>query len=242
MPSTIISIDYTSSTNDYARSLLKKDNPAPFTVIFAYEQTRGKGQKNNSWHSAPGKNLTCSIIVYPYFLRPDQQFAINETVCLAIADVLNPIFKGFMIKWPNDIYYHRKKIGGILVENSLMGNSIEYVIIGIGLNINQTSFPGHLPNPVSLTQITGKKYNLNSILDSLLFCFEKRFHQLKKRDFEGLRKAYHQNLYLRYQYHCFRSEKGTFKGRILGVDLWGRLIIEAEDGQEYSFSFKEIAF
>jgi len=239
----IIRIDYATSTNDYARSLIRRNHPPSLTAIFTNEQTAGRGQKNNKWHSEPGKNLTCSIIIYPTFLPPDKQFAVNEALCLAITDMLGEIAAGFSIKWPNDIYFQGKKIAGILVENALLGNSIEYAVLGIGLNINQKFFPANLSNPISLTQITGKQYDIRLILDQLLGFFKNRYHQLYSHDYKGLEKIYHKRLYLKDQYHVFQAGGRSFKGCIQGVDKYGRLrVINNVTGKENLYYFKEIEF
>lgn len=125
----------------------------------------GRGQRGNSWESEPFKNLTFSLLLRPEHIPANRQFLLSEIVSLATVDVLNRYATGFSIKWPNDIYWHDKKIAGILIENVLSGSTFSRAIIGMGLNINQKNFYSDAPNPVSLYQITGRTYKIEKILD-----------------------------------------------------------------------------
>ncbi|MBQ2074888.1 MAG: biotin--[Muribaculaceae bacterium] len=152
MPNIIV-LQETASTNDYIK---RNAQILPTgTVIIAVRQTAGRGQKGNSWEAEPGKNVTLSLLVKRPNVEVKEQFAISEAVSLAIVDELENYASGFKIKWPNDIYYGNRKIGGILIEHTLDAKGIEYTIAGVGLNINQQVFVSGAPNPVSLFQITG---------------------------------------------------------------------------------------
>ena len=137
-----IYLDKVASTNDYLRELLSKFKPlAEGTAILAEEQFQGKGQRGSSWISEPGKNLTTSILLRPYFLPIAQQFSLSATIAIATANWLKTkVEQPVAVKWPNDIYVNSKKIAGILIENTLKGHNINSAIIGIGININQTNF------------------------------------------------------------------------------------------------------
>ena len=128
------------STNEEAQSLLN-DQLIEGTTIITTNQKKGKGQRGNVWESEPGQNATFSTILKPKFISPANQFLLHLISSLAIHDALFPILgKKMKIKWPNDIYYNDFKICGVLIENTIRGNRIEYAIIGIGININQTNF------------------------------------------------------------------------------------------------------
>ena len=156
----IIWLQSVDSTNEEAkRHISDIDN---LSVLSALEQTAGRGQRGNSWTSAPGENLMFSIVlkyscdpIAPGhgLLKPlhaRDQFVLNEIASLSVVDFLSRHGISAMIKWPNDIYVDEKKICGILIENSFRGKSISSSIIGIGLNINQRNFNVNLPNPTSL--------------------------------------------------------------------------------------------
>ena len=133
----LVHLERISSTNSYIQELLSNSTPlADGSVIMADEQTHGRGQQGNFWESEPHQNLTFSIYYMPDFLNIDRQYFLSIAVCLGICDFLEKYAeKDFLVKWPNDIYYKDKKIAGILIENSLMGDKIKHSIIGIGINI-----------------------------------------------------------------------------------------------------------
>ncbi|HZX59878.1 MAG TPA: biotin--[acetyl-CoA-carboxylase] ligase, partial [Mucilaginibacter sp.] len=115
------------------------------TVIMADDQHAGRGQQNNRWHSEPGKNLTFSLLLRPSFLSVTRQFDLTRAVSMGIIEALRPFLgEKLKIKWPNDIYYEDRKMGGILIENTLQSNQIKNSVIGIGLNINQEAFPAEI--------------------------------------------------------------------------------------------------
>ena len=155
-------LDTVESTNDEARRAL--DGLDNLSVIAARCQTAGRGQGDHSWHSLPGENLTFTVVLkfggeYLAPLLARDVLLITETVTLALRRYL--LAKGVKarIKWPNDIYVGDLKICGILIENILRGDEVEASIVGIGLNLNQTAFPPDLPNPVSLSLLTGRRYD-----------------------------------------------------------------------------------
>src|SRR4030043_1139663 len=153
--SNIIPYENLTSTNTEAALLLKKNNIPEGTVIHTEYQTAGRGQHGNRGESEKGKNLLISIILYPGSVKSEEQFLISMTISLGICDFVDRYLEGSKVKWPNDIYFKDDKIAGILIENSLMGDTIESSVAGIGLNINQENFPGEIRNPVSLRMITG---------------------------------------------------------------------------------------
>ena len=154
--------DTVESTNDEARKALEGlDN---LSVIAARCQTAGRGQGDHTWHSRPGENLTFSVVLKfggdglaPLAAR--DVLLVTETVTLALRRYLLYKRVSARIKWPNDIYVGDRKICGILIENILHGPEVAASIVGIGLNLNQTEFPQDLPNPVSLSLLTGRRYD-----------------------------------------------------------------------------------
>ena len=144
----------TTSTNDYLKQRCKEDKAKEFYTVIAECQTNGKGQRGNCWESEEGKNLTFSTVIYPTALEAKKHFIISAIASYAVYDALAQYTSGFSIKWPNDLYWHDKKIGGILIENDMEGKYITQSIIGIGINVNQLNFLSDAPNPVSLAQIT----------------------------------------------------------------------------------------
>ena len=144
----IIWLQSVDSTNEEAkRHISDIDN---LSVLSAWEQTAGRGQRGNKWTSNAGENLMFSIVLKSPVLMAEDHFALNEIAALSVSEFLSTYGIKAQIKWPNDIYVDEKKICGILIENSFRGKSISSSIIGIGLNINQRYFNVNIPNPTSM--------------------------------------------------------------------------------------------
>ncbi len=242
--------DELSSTNDYARDLLAKSKPPEGTVVQAASQSAGRGQFGSSWVSAPGENLTLSVILYPKWLPVQAQFRLNEAVALAVRDtvvwglesVLTPSLQ-VSIKWPNDICIGPAKTAGILIQNTLKGAFLQTSIIGIGLNVNQTDFPESAPNASSLAGVLGRPTLLDTVSERLCEFLERRYLQLKSGNTTRLRAEYHEELYGSGAERYFeRSGGATFRGIIQGVSEDGRLQVNNEAGQTELFGLKEIKF
>lgn len=240
-PQLIVRKNEINSTNNFALELIKTENPAAGTVVLTLNQTKGRGQQTNSWESESGKNLTISIILRPEFLPIPQQFQISMVISLGVYDYLKQYVGDVSIKWPNDIYVGVKKIAGILIEHSIMGSVLSTSVCGIGLNINQTQFVSDAPNPISLSNCTGKEYDLEKELLSLLDCIERRYLQLENGFTQQLEKDYLESMYWMNTEHSFEDENGLFKGKIVGITELGQLRIEAE-GEERIYNFKEVSF
>ena len=243
MAKTIL-LQETTSTNDYVKR--NADIMSSGTVIIAFRQTAGRGQKGNFWEAEPGKNSTLSLLIKKPKIDVKDQFAISEAVSLAIVDELENYASGFTIKWPNDIYHGERKIGGILIEHSLANEGIDYSISGVGLNINQQLFTSDAPNPVSLTQITGEIYDMNVVNERLSEILE-RYCNLDgtSEQREAMHKRYLAKLY-RYdgKPHLFITPDGTqFEALIETVEADGALVLRhCSDGTLHSYRFKEVGF
>jgi len=231
-----------SSTNAIASFMLRVEKPVEGTVITAAFQEEGRGQKGNSWESEPGKNLLMSIILYPDMVRPEEQFIISQMVSLAVYDLVRTETPDGKIKWPNDIYVADDKIAGILIENSIMGETISNSIIGIGLNVNQKIFRSNAPNPVSLAQVTGRKYDLSLITGQIIKLLDMRYGMVINGDKDVLAKAYHNALYRCNEWHRYTDSDGGFTGMIEGVSPDGRLMVKREKGTARGYAFKEIDY
>lgn len=180
-------------------------------------------------------NLTFSVILYPHRLPPDAQFDLSRAVALAC--MLEP---DWQIKWPNDIYIHGRKAGGILIENMLQGGKISASIVGIGLNVNQIDFPPELPNATSMALERGQNFDLEAVLDRLLENLEHRYLQLRAGHVQGIRGEYHERLFRLDVPTDFRRQDGTLlTGAIRSVADDGHLLVETEKGLE-SFKVKEV--
>lgn len=239
----LVELEEVPSTNSYASELLTHTLLPDGIIILAHNQTAGKGQRGASWENEPYKNLTFSIVLYPHFLVPQNQFTLNQAIALGVHDYVKLILgKEVKVKWPNDIYYKDKKLAGILIENSIRSNQIISSIIGIGININQTTFVSNAPNPTSFTLITNKEYDLKNCFQELCCFIESRYLQLKAKKEELLKKDYLHALYRFNEFFYYYHKQEKFKAKIIDIGTEGKLILERENQQIQGFDFKEITF
>ena len=212
------------STNTYLQESDKDRLLPEGTIVYCDIQRSGRGQRGNSWESEPFKNLTFSLLLRPEHIPANRQFLLSEIV------------------WPNDIYWHDKKIAGILIENVLSGSTFSRAIIGMGLNINQKNFYSDAPNPVSLYQITGRTYKIEKILDEFTEAFGKRYTDTFTNSSDRIHKEYIAALYRNDGVYPFYSDGNIFHASIADVELDGHLLLSTESGEKKRFAFKEVSF
>ena len=201
-------------------------------ALLALTQTAGRGQRGNTWEAAPRQNITMSIMLRPEALPVSRQFEVSEAVALGVVDLLDELgIDGAKVKWPNDIYVGDKKICGILIENSLSGKMIARSIAGIGLNVNQTEFLSGAPNPVSLSQLTGRGYDVCEVAARLAECVLNRFGRDNHAE-------YRRRLWRGEGQWAWQTATGEeFTAEIVEVMADGRLVLS---GRTEAFSFKEV--
>ena len=230
-----------STNNVLLRHIRDYDN---LSVVAAVTQTAGRGQRGNRWVSAPGDNLTFSLLLKPQGLPVREVMALTCLATLAVRDTLRGEGVAAVIKWPNDIYVGKRKICGMLVENGLEGTDIGWSVIGIGINLNQTEFPGEVLNPTSLKRLTGRSYELEPFLEKVCHAMEILLPELETAEGRnGLLQAYERELFRKDFPARYRDIAAgiEFTGIIRGVTPEGLLRIEAE-GRERTFGFKEISY
>jgi BirA family biotin operon repressor/biotin-[acetyl-CoA-carboxylase] ligase len=240
----VIRLQETDSTNRYLIDLCRSGDVPPFTAVVAHTQTAGKGQRGAGWESEPGQNLTFSFVVYPTFVPIAQSFVLSQMVALGVKETLEQYTDGILIKWPNDIYWGEKKICGILLEN-ILDRGIAQCVSGIGLNINQTTFLSDAPNPISLSQITGRQHDLDAILTHYLTTIRRTYDELSA-DWASksaeINLRYNASLYRRTGIYRYRDNEGEFDARLVHVEPSGRMLLEDLAGRRRSYWFKEVVF
>lgn len=243
----IIWLGEVDSTNSEARRHISDiDN---LSVVSALSQSQGRGQMGNTWSSAPGENLTFSIVMKPEGLnaiRARDQFVLSEAAALTIVEFLSCHDIQAEIKWPNDIYVGNRKICGMLIENSLRGDTISHSIIGIGLNVNQRNFDINLPNPTSMAIVSGNVTDIRKALEEITDTFRSICETMLASS-EGrtrLHSLYLSRLWRLDEEHSYveTATGKAFTGTIKGVSPTGRLLIETADGSLKEFAFKEISY
>jgi BirA family biotin operon repressor/biotin-[acetyl-CoA-carboxylase] ligase len=235
----IIRLEETESTNLYLRRLLRERRPEEGLTVVADYQAGGRGQAGNAWFSSKGENLLFSLLIYPQNVSANRPFIISRIASLAVKRTLDRFADGFRIKWPNDIYRKGRKIAGILIENDIENGFVANSIIGIGININQREFPGSIPNPVSLRQITGATCDREHILS----VFREEFFLLYREAAGAVEKEYMRCLLRAEGFYRYEDENGRFTARISDVLPSGHLVLTTADtNEERIYAFKEVAF
>ena len=247
----VIWYDTVDSTN--AEVLRRADELDNLSVIAAREQTAGRGQRGNTWTSAPGENLTFSVLLrHPAGFPPSALIRVNWLAAVSVRDFLRSEGVEAVIKWPNDIYVGRRKICGILIENRTRSDRESLSVIGIGLNLNQTEFPSSLPNPTSFRLLTGRTLDLPTALERFMACFVISTERSEWRNLSS------DSLYARYADGLFQAgipcpyrdlrTGEVFTGTIRGIDDIGRLRVASvissggEAEVEKSYGFKDIGY
>lgn len=237
----IIKLDATESTNSFLKEWAIRNTLEDFTVVVTKNQTKGRGQRDGSWQTIPGKNLTFSVLKQLGDFEMDRHFELNMSVSLAVHDTLNSYqIPRIKVKWPNDIMSGSFKICGILIENIIAGADVRQAVIGIGLNVNQTDFSG-LPHASSLRLQTGRNFDLEEILQLLIQNLQKRMLHLVKEDAQALFEDYQSKMFRNGLASTFQSSDGAiFGGVIKGVSQAGKLLVRLEDEAVIAFDNKEI--
>lgn len=247
MTSFIRHLSTTESTNRDVAALIHSGLPdgsafPDFGAVMADFQTGGRGQGTNRWHSAAGQNLLISIGFRPP-VPASRQFVFNEFFALGVREFLSSLLKEEVkIKWPNDIYVNDRKIAGILIEHSVMGEQIACTIAGLGLNVNETDFPNDLPNPVSISQLTGQQYDMNELATRLIAVFQSSFINLKEENWEKLEHEYLSHLYRMKEFSFYIIENQKIEAKITSIDKYGRLLLEGREGQCWCCGMREIKY
>ena len=229
------------STNDMALQALRQKEATEGSIFITNHQTRGKGQRGNSWETKPGENLTFSLVLQPKFLDLSEQFLLNMAISNAIRRCFQEYVPGLLVKWPNDLVIPGfGKIGGILIENLVGSKGWEYAVVGIGLNINQNQFTS--PQATSLSLVTGNSYPLEELFKLLVVHLEQAYIALKKGKNAVLTQEYLQHLYLIEKWAVFKVCEQELEGKIIGLTEIGNLLLELPSGRQQSFGIKEISF
>ncbi|TPG44042.1 biotin--[acetyl-CoA-carboxylase] ligase [Flavobacterium pectinovorum] len=236
----LIKLDAIDSTNDFLKSLSSQDELENFTVVTAENQTKGKGQMGAKWQSESGKNLIMSALVKDFLYDNEQVFNLSIIVSLAVIEVLKTLnISDLSIKWPNDIMSYNKKIGGILIENTLKSDGRIVSVVGLGLNVNQTNFD-ELPNASSLAVIAGKSFDKEALPILIIEKIKEKI-ELWENNSEGFWVIYFETLFRKGVPMPFKNLSGqNFMGIIQGVSSVGKIQILLEDDSVSEFDIKEV--
>ncbi|OAV44036.1 biotin--[acetyl-CoA-carboxylase] ligase [Lewinella sp. 4G2] len=259
----------TGSTNDLAVAALSSPHPPAHGAVFITDdQSAGRGQGTNAWHSSPYANLTFSLVTRPSHLTVGQVFALSQVAALAVAQTvdafLGPTHRtrasaklvphhigssaqnldGISVKWPNDVYVGKRKIAGILIQNGLRGSALDWSVIGIGLNVNETDFPSELKaTATSLRALTSTTFDLGTVLKQLLTDLANQYEKMSSSaGLALLDRNYEDRLYRRGVPSEFRhvATGKVFTGVIEGVNDRGQLVVRMAGGRASAFDLREV--
>jgi len=255
-------LESVDSTNNYAMAKVRTGLAKHGDGFFAMAQVQGKGQRGKTWLTEPGTNIILTLILKAPPLQLSQQFQFTMAIALAVYDFF-AFYAGeeTAIKWPNDIYWRDRKAGGILIENIIVSrqasdvsgdtnasDTVEagnedmapspwrWAITGMGINVNQTSFPDNIRNAVSLKQITGKDWQVVELAKDLCTHVQNRYVQLLAG--KNLLEEYNLHLFKKGQTVKFKKESRVFEGLVKEVNASGELVVMT--AVEERFSFGEI--
>lgn len=240
----VIELQTATSTNSYLAAIAPSSPHG--TVVRAIEQTAGRGQRGNSWEANPGENITVSMLLRPAGILPAHQFVISQAVSVAIVKMLRRYLpsEDVSVKWPNDIYVGDRKICGILIENTLAGSRIEYSIIGIGLNVNQEIFFSDAPNPCSLTNFTGLKYDVARMTHEMAKEILDTFRRVDiVGQSEEIASEYCMMLWRRDGMFPYRDNlrNEEFMASIHSIAPMGHMTLRTAAGELREYAFKEVS-
>jgi BirA family transcriptional regulator, biotin operon repressor / biotin---[acetyl-CoA-carboxylase] ligase len=213
------------STMTEARKMAQAGCP-PFTVVIAEHQTQGRGRLKRTWHSAEG-GLYFTLVLRPT-LRPVDSGQVNFLTSVVLATVLREDYSiDAGVKWPNDILVGNRKIAGLLSEMGTIGHQVNYVNIGIGLNVNNDPNPTE-PTAISIKNLLGKPVTRAPILNRFLDRLEE---SMKKMTWEETLDAWRSLSITRGQRVRVVTARETVEGIAVDVDNTGALIVKLSDGE-----------
>lgn len=228
-------LDETGSTNIDAKRYAEEGEPHGTTVV-AEKQTAGRGRRGKYWESPPGSAIYMTIMLKPDF-APDKASMLTLVMALSVAEAITEatgLSAG--IKWPNDVVVNKKKVCGILTELNVETDYIQYVVIGVGINVNNGSpeeFPEEIRKTATSLKIeSGVQLSRASLIERVLEHFEKNYDTfVTTLDLRLLTEAYSRYLLNLNAEVCVLDPKGSYTGIARGINTTGELLVEKENGE-----------
>jgi BirA family biotin operon repressor/biotin-[acetyl-CoA-carboxylase] ligase len=220
--------DEIESTNGEAKTLAIDGAPEG-TVVIAESQSRGRGRLGRRWTSPSGKGLLFSVILRPRLPMTEAHLLTLVTATAAAEGIEAQTKVPVQIKWPNDLFLNNKKVGGILLEVSGEHDGVDWVIVGIGINVN-TEF-AELPvslrrTAISLKIATGQPVDRSVLLARILLALEKSYLDAVTTGFERALRGFRERDYLLHRSVSVQTREGPVVGEAAGIDDRGALLVE----------------
>ena len=227
----IIKLNAIPSTNNFLKERYQKGDCVDGELVWAKEQTKGRGQRERNWISSAENSLTFSVYRSFTNFHSRNAFMVSAAVATGIINALKVIgIPDLKIKWPNDILSCNKKVAGILIENIFKKSQLKASIIGVGLNVNQLSFVD-LPHAGSLASVTGKEWILEEIFNSLKEALESTLFSINTISKEHWIEEYSNLLWKKDEVALFERNGTSFKAISRGLSPEGFLLLNNMEGE-----------
>jgi BirA family biotin operon repressor/biotin-[acetyl-CoA-carboxylase] ligase len=190
----VICVKAVGSTNDWLKAAAAEGAPEG-TVVFAEEQTAGKGQVGRSWYAPYGCCLLGSVLLRPHF-SPERVFDLTMLgACAAAGTAIELTGLPVQLKWPNDLVTERGKLAGVLAEGSTESGNLQYAILGIGINVNLSLQDlARIPGATSILAETGRTLNRNALARALLTALDERYGYLQQGEYPAVVREWRERL------------------------------------------------
>lgn len=230
----VLYFDTIDSTNTKAQELAEKGYPSG-TLVVADKQESGKGRRGRSWVSPSGTGIFMTFMIKPD-INPNNASMLTLVAALAVAKAITSVTgEEAMIKWPNDIVVNSKKVCGILTEMNAQFDYINHIVVGIGINVHNESFPEEISQMASSLMIEagGKRFHRAQIIAETMSYFEQYYDTfLKTQDLSALVREYDELLVNRNKSVRVLDPKEPFDGKAMGITPKGELIVDTWESRK----------
>lgn len=230
----VLYFDTIDSTNTKAQELAEKGYPSG-TLVVADKQESGKGRRGRSWVSPSGTGIFMTLMIKPD-INPNNASMLTLVAALAVAKAITSVTgEEALIKWPNDIVVNGKKVCGILTEMNAQFDYINHIVVGIGINVHNESFPEEISQMASSLTIEagGKRFHRAQIIAETMSYFEQYYDTfLKTQDLSALVREYDKLLVNRNKSVRVLDPKEPFDGKAMGITPKGELIVDTWESRK----------
>lgn len=230
----VLYFDTIDSTNTKAQELAEKGYPSG-TLVVADKQESGKGRRGRSWVSPSGTGIFMTLMIKPD-INPNNASMLTLVAALAVAKAITSVTgEEALIKWPNDIVVNGKKVCGILTEMNAQFDYINHIVVGIGINVHNESFPEEISQMASSLMIEagGKRFHRAQIIAETMLYFEQYYDTfLKTQDLSALVREYDELLVNRNKSVRVLDPKEPFDGKAMGITPKGELIVDTWESRK----------
>lgn len=230
----LLYLSVVDSTNTKGKELAEQGYPNG-TLVVADSQTAGRGRRGRVWESPAGNSIYMSLLLKPK-INPNHASMITLVAALALSKAISDTTNRTAgIKWPNDIVMNGKKVCGILTEMSAQPNYVNYIIVGVGINVHMENFPEEISNmATSLFLETGEHINRSKLIEAVWEAFEYYYEiYLQTEDLSNLVKEYNANLVNMHQMVKVLDLRDPFEGKAMGITAKGELIVDTAGSRRF---------